>query len=125
LRRDILEDLESADNTLRVVSLSWSIIELHATATLLRALGLSSHDPSAKKIMHSPMAKKLRQLKTLGLLSDESFEIVQRFKKKRDDIFHVGGLFLPNYSEQVKRELTNLAISAADVMHDLAERRVS
>ncbi len=125
LHRDILEDLENEAKTLEVVLLAWSIIEMHSTNVLLRAYGLSTQNPKSRRVIKLPVTEKLRRLKEMGLLSDDDFNIIQEFKEERNSLFHMGGLFFPNYSEEQKSRLTDMAIVAADVTHDMAEQALS
>jgi hypothetical protein len=122
LRRDILEDLEAQGKTAELVLLAWSIVEMHLDNVVHRVYGVSALDPKSDKLHRLRVVDKLRLLKRMGLIPDNEFEILQRFKAERDNMFHRGGLFLPNYSEQQKRDLADLAIAAADVGHDLTDK---
>jgi hypothetical protein len=121
-RRDILEDLETAGKPLEVVLLAWGIIEMHSTSALLRAYGLSTQNPKSKWVIDLIVSTKLKLLNLMELLSDTEFNIIQQFKKKRDGLAHRDRLFFPNYNEAEKNKLTDMAIAAADVAHDLSER---
>ena|SRR2546425_9439034 len=121
-RKDILEDLESAGKPLEVILLAWGIIEMHSTSALLRVYGLSTQNPKSKWVIDLLLSTKLRLLNLMELLPDREFSVLQQFKKKRDGLAHWDGLFFPNYTEAQKSELTDMAIAAADVAHDLAER---
>ncbi len=124
-RRDILEDLETAGKPLEVVLLAWGIIEMHSTSALLRAYGLSTQNPKSKWVIDLIVSTKLKLLNLMELLSDTEFNTIQQFKKKRDGLAHRDGLFFPNYNEAEKNKLTNMAIAAADVAHDLSERTLT
>jgi hypothetical protein len=121
-RRDILEDLENEGKPLEVILLAWGIIEMHSTSALLRVYGLSTQNPKSKWVIDLLLSTKLRLLNLMELLSDREFTVIQQFKKKRDGLAHRDGLFFPNYNEAQKNDLTDMAIAAADVAHDLAER---
>jgi hypothetical protein len=121
-RRDILEELESAGKPLEVILLAWGIIEMHSTSALLRVYGLSTQNPKSKWVIDLLLSTKLKLLNLMELLSDRELTIIQQFKKKRDGLAHRDGLFFPNYNEAQKTELTDMAIAAADVAHDLADR---
>ena len=125
LHRDILEDLESEGKTLEVVLLAWSIVEMHSTNVLVRSYGLSTQNSESRGVIKLPVTEKLRRLREMGLLSKDDFNILQQFKEERNDLFHMGGLFFPNYSEEQKSRLTDMAIVAADVTHDMAEQALS
>jgi len=122
LRRDILEDLEAQGKTADLVLLAWSIVEMHLDNAVHRVYGVSGQDPKSDKLHRLRVAEKLKVLNRMRLLPDKEYAVLQRFKTERDTIFHRGGLFLPNYSEEQKRELADLAIAAADVGHDLIDK---
>jgi hypothetical protein len=120
--RDAIEDLEAQGKHLDAFLLGWSIIELHCDNVLLRAYGLSTHNPKSKWLTNMRVSSKLRLLNLMELVSGKEFGVIQQFKRKRDNLAHRDGLFFPNYSEEEKGELINMACAAADVTHDLMER---
>jgi len=120
--RDILEDLEKEGKTLEVVLLAWGIIEMHCNNALLRVFGLSTQNTKSRWLIDLGVSTKLRLLNLIELVSDNEFSVIQQFKRKRDGLAHRDGLFFPNYSQEAKRTLTEMAIAAADVAHDLNDR---
>jgi hypothetical protein len=120
--RDIVEDLEAQGKHLEAFLLAWSIIELHCDNILLRAYGLSTHNPKSQWLTEMRISSKLRLLNLMELVSDKEFGVIQQFKRTRDSLAHRDGLFFPNYTEAQKTKLIDMACAAANITHDLMER---
>ena len=121
-RRDILEDLEAEGKIAELVLLAWGMVELTLDNATLSAYGLSSQDMRARPLVKLPVADKLKLLKRLDRLSDEDYDTLTKFKDERNALFHMGGLFFPNWTEEQKKDITDLAFASADASHELSNR---
>lgn len=118
--RDILEDLEEQGRVPEVIMLAWGIIEMTLDGAVLQEYVLSSRDLRAKPILDLRVSDKLNLQRKLGYLSDKDYATIQKFKDKRDQLFHTDGLFFPNMTETDKQEFVDMAIAAVDVAHELS-----
>jgi len=114
--------LESDGKTPEAVLLAWSIIEMYCDNIVPRICGISSQNTRSKPLTNLRVSDKLKLFRQMELLYDTEFDVIQQFKTKRDGLFHQDGLFFPNYTEAEKHELTDKAIAAVDVMHNLSDR---
>jgi len=121
LQRDSLETLRKEGKFSEFVLVAWGIIELRANEDILKAYRLSSQDPKSEPLLHLSVGRKLEVLKELGYLSTDEYQTVFEFKKKRNDLFHRGALFILHLSQPEKEKVMDMGMQAADVMHNLSE----
>ncbi len=112
----MLEELKREGKFSEFLLISWGIIELRADESILKAYCLSSQNPKADPLMELSIGKKLAILKDIGYLSHDDYGKVLEFKKKRNDLFHHGGLFIRGLTEEQKDEIMDLGIVAVDIM---------
>jgi hypothetical protein len=117
---DILEELRQEGKFSEFLLISWGIIELRADESILKAYCLSSQNPKADPLMEFGIGKKLAILKDVGYLSQDDYAKVLEFKKKRNEFFHYGGLFIRGLTDEQKKEIMNLGIVAVDIMEKTA-----
>jgi hypothetical protein len=120
-QRDNLEELRQQGEFYEFLLVSWGIVEFRLNESILKAYGLSSQDPKAKPLLDFSVGKQLELLKERGCLSAEDYQTVLECKKKRNDLFHTGGLFIFALSGGEKEEIMDSGMLAADVMHNLSE----
>ncbi|MGD0072628.1 MAG: hypothetical protein ABSB71_13835 [Candidatus Bathyarchaeia archaeon] len=117
---DILEELRQEGKFSEFLLISWGIIELRADESILRTYCLSSQNPKADPLMELSIGKKLAILKDVGYLSQDDYNKVLEFKKKRNDLFHYGGIFIRGLIDKEKEEIMDLGIVAVDIMDKTA-----
>jgi hypothetical protein len=117
---DILEELQQEGKFSEFLLISWGIIELRADESILKAYCLSSQNPKADPLMELSIGEKLAILKDVGYLSQDDYSKVLEFKKKRNELFHHGGLFIRGLTDEQKKEIMNLGIVAVDIMEKTA-----
>ena len=113
---NILEELKQEGKFHEFLLIAWGIIEFRTDESILKAYCLSSQNPKADPLMELSIGKKLAVLKNAGYLSQEDYSAVLEFKKKRNDLFHVGGLFVRGLIDKEKEEIMNLGIVAVSIM---------
>jgi hypothetical protein len=120
-QRDILEELRRQGRFYEFLFVSWGIVEFRANESILKAYRLSSQDLKSEPLLHLSVGRKLEVLKELGYLSTDEYQTVFEFKKKRNDLFHRGALFILHLSQPEKEKVMDMGMQAADVMHNLSE----
>jgi hypothetical protein len=120
-RRDILEEIRQQEKFYEYLFVSWGIIELEADQSILKAYGLSSQNPRAQPLLDLSIGKRLELFKKTGFLSKKGYDTVLKFVKKRNDLFHKGGLFIRALNDNEKEEIMDMALLAVDVMYSLFE----
>jgi hypothetical protein len=96
------------------------MLELWTDQSTLRAYGLSSQNPRAQLLLDLRIAKRLELFKKTGFLSAEGYNTVMNFVKKRNYLFHKGGLFVLNLDDE-REGIMDMALLAVDVMYNLSE----
>jgi hypothetical protein len=83
---------------------SWCILELFANDAILKAYGLSSIDPCSEPLLQMRIYRKLDLLKKLCYILEDESQILNDFRKRRNDLVHKigGGLFFIDESEKQK-----------------------
>lgn len=99
---------------------SWGIIELKASESILKAYSLSSQDVRAKPLLEFSIDKKLKLFRSMDVLSIDDDNKVCEFKDKRNNLFHAGGLYASSLSEKEKDELMDIGLKAVDIMYRLS-----
>jgi hypothetical protein len=120
-RWDILEEIRREGKFHEYLLISWGIIEVRADESILKAYCLSSQNPKAEPLLELSIGKRLEIFKDIGCLSQEDYNVVLEFKKKRNALFHRGSLFIRALSAEEKEEIMDSAMLAVDVMHKLSE----
>ena len=105
-----------------MVALAWSIIEMTLDNVVLIEYRVSGQDPRSKPLLDLRFADKLKLQRDLGYLTKQQSAVIEKFQKERNQLFHKGGLYFPNYTDAEKKRLADSAIPAADVAHDLSNR---
>ena len=108
-----------------VVLQSWCILELFTNDAILKAYRLSSIDPRSEPLLQMRIYRKLHLLKNLGYISEDENQILNDFRKRRNDIVHKigGGLFFIDESE--KQKIMENAVQSAIVIDLILERVIN
>lgn len=120
--RDILEELRQEGKFAEVLMLAWGIVETALDGAILYEYGVSSQDPKSKPLLEMSVNRKLSLQKESRIITAEEYQTVNEFRRRRNSLFHGGVVFVPNIPEEKREELMDLAMRAADVMHELGER---
>jgi hypothetical protein len=120
-RMSTLEELRKQDRFSDFLHVAWGIIELRVDESILKAYGLSSHDVRAQPLLALSVAKKLELFKYMKCLSSKDYDMVNDFRKKRNELFHMWGLSIPNLTKEEKEEIMDKGLRAVDIMNNLSE----
>jgi hypothetical protein len=115
--KDILEDLRAERKFYEYLHLAWSLIELRADGSILKTYCVATPNPKSKPLLNLSINKKLEFFREIGYLSRKNYLKVVAFQKQRNNLFHMGGLFV--LTDAQKDEIMDAALIAVDIMDDL------
>lgn len=121
-RFDALEEIRQNGDFSEFLIAAWGIIETLSNEAILKINKITSHDSRAKKLLALKVQSKLDIFKELGKISEDEYQTIIQFKKKRNYMFHEGAIFIRGLGQDDKDEIMDLGMHAADVMHNLNDR---
>src|SRR5712692_7997134 len=121
----MIVDLETQGKSLEAVWLAWGIIESNLNNVIIRIHALSSNDQKANQLLKMRVSDKLKLLRKKGYLPKYDYDRIQVFKKRRDGLAHLDGIYYPSYNETEKSQLVDDAIEATDATYGLFDRAFS
>jgi hypothetical protein len=98
---------------------AWGLIELRADESILMAYSLSSQDARAEPLMNMNLDRKLQLFMKMKVLSKIDYKILNKLQIKRNNLFHAGGLFIPNMTDDEKSEIIKMAKDSVNIMTKL------
>lgn len=119
-QNDLLEELEKqkfAEDLL----VSWGFIELKANENILKAYSLSSQDVRAEPLLNLNIDRKIQLFKKMKVLSRNDYKLIHELEIKRNSLFHTGGLFIPNMTDEEKKAIRTMAECSIDIMNKLSD----
>ena len=116
-----MEEIRREGKFREYLLISWGIIELRADESILKTYCLSGQNPKAEPLLELSIGKRLEIFRNLGYLSQKDYEVVLEFKKKRNALFHRGGIFIHALSDREKEEIMDSAKLAVDAMDNLSQ----
>lgn len=96
--------------------LEWQAIEVQVNQALDNVLS-KANDKTLRRIKCLDIAPKIDYLYSLGILDDDDFETMTRFRKFRNKLVH-GDVYYRNLSEKERDEIVENALQARDVLPD-------
>lgn len=117
---NILEELRQQGKFFEFFHVSWSLVEFRADESILRAYGLSSQDARAKPLLDLSFSRKIDVFKSMKVLSTDDYGIISEFRRERNNLFHKGGLYLSNITNEEKEKVMAVGAKAVQVMERLS-----
>jgi hypothetical protein len=119
LARDYLEQA-AKDKFAEELLVAWSFIEQRTDESILKAYSLSSQDARAEPLLGLTIDRKFLLFRKMKVLSKDNHKTLIKMEVKRNSLFHIGGLFLPNMTDSEKKEITGMAVQSMEIVYDLS-----
>jgi len=114
-----LEDLKCKGQFYEFMLLAWGLIEFLSDEGILMAYSLSSQDVRAKPLLDFSFSRKLSLFKNMQILSTKDYYVIEQFRTKRNELFHVGGLYLSSLTDDAKEETMTIGLKAVQIMNSI------
>ena len=73
----------------------------------------------ADPLLEFGIDKQLSLFRKMNVISIKDYNIVCQFKKRRNDLFHTGGLFASSLTNEEKEQIMDVGERAVDIMENV------
>ncbi|HMK94664.1 MAG TPA: hypothetical protein VK536_04600 [Candidatus Limnocylindrales bacterium] len=120
LAKDFLERVQK-DKFAEDLLVAWAFIEQRADESILKAYSLSSQDVRAEPLLRFNIDKKFQLFRDMKVLSKTDYKLLQKMEIKRNRLFHSGGIFIPNMTDNEKKEITVMTVQSMEIIYKISE----
>jgi hypothetical protein len=126
-----LNEFRQGKNIEKCLLRSWVYVEYHMLQAFLKNYSFEDDTANLKWVAvfgqggnSTRFERRFTLLQAINLFSKEEVEIIKKFQKDRNEVFHnIASLVMANYGEGQKTEVIDNALRAYTVMQDLERRK--